>query len=173
MNSRLRDILPRVEKPSRYIGGEVGAIRKDLAGKVKVCLSYPDLYEVGMSHLGIRILYHILNQREEVACERVFAPGLDMEARLRERGLPLVSLESGLPLNRFDILGISLQYELTFANILNLLDLAGIPLFAKDRETFHPLVIGGGPVGFTPAPLADFFDAFFLGDGEEGINDLV
>ncbi|MEE8449063.1 MAG: TIGR03960 family B12-binding radical SAM protein [Thermodesulfobacteriota bacterium] len=173
MNSQLRDILPRVEKPSRYIGGEVGSVRKDLAGKVKVCLAYPDLYEVGMSHLGIRILYHVLNQREDVACERVFAPGLDMEKQLRGRGLPLVSLESGLPLDRFDILGISLQYELTFTNILNILDLAGIPLLAKDREPFHPLVLGGGPIAFNPEPVAEFFDAFFLGDGEEGINDIV
>lgn len=164
----IQDILPLVSQPSRYLGSEVNRVRKD-PGRVRlrVALAYPDLYEVGTSHFGMQILYDILNRREETAAERVFAPAPDMEARLREAGLPLTSLETGTPLSRFDILGISLLYELNLTNMLTLLDLSGIPFFSRDRGPDHPLVIAGGPCTVNPEPVADFLDAVVVGDGEE------
>jgi radical SAM family uncharacterized protein/radical SAM-linked protein len=164
----VKEYLSLVSKPVRYLGQEINSIRKDPAGvRLRFCLAFPDVYEVGMSHLGIQILYHILNAREEIFCERAFAPWVDMEKVLREKGIPLSSLESSTPLNQFDILGFSLQYELCFTNVLNMLDLCRIPLYSKERDERFPLVIAGGPSTFNPEPIADFFDAIVIGDGEE------
>jgi len=166
--------LPLVSKPARYINAEINSVRKDFSKvKTKVCLFFPDTYEVGMSHLGLKILYHILNTREDTACERVFSPWTDYEERLRGSGHKLASLESNLPLSEFDILGVTLQYELSYSNILTALDLAGIPLRAADRTDKHPIVIAGGPCAMNPGPLSDFFDVFFLGDAEEAVHELV
>lgn len=163
-----------MQKPSRYTGGELNQIRKDPREvKVKVALAFPDLYEVGMSHIGLKILYHILNRRDDALAERVYAPWSDMEEKLRERGIPLFSLESHTPLKKFDIIGFSLQYELNYTNILNMLDLAGIPLFSAQRGEDDPLILAGGPCGFNPEPLTDFIDAFVIGDGEEVMGEIV
>ena len=164
----LKEFLSLVSKPVRYLGQEIHSIRKDPVGvRLKFCLAFPDVYEVGMSHLGIQILYHLLNGIKGVACERAFAPWVDMEKVLRDKRIPLSSLESSTPLRRFDIVGFSLQYELCLTNVLNMLDLSDIPLFSKDRDDRFPLVIAGGPLAFNPAPVADFFDALVIGDGEE------
>jgi len=164
----LKEVLPLVSKPVRYLGQEINSIRKDPAQiRLKFCLAFPDVYEVGMSHLGIQILYHVLNGKEGVACERAFAPWVDMERVMRQKGLPLSSLESSTPLHQFDVLGFSLQYELGFTNVLNMLDLCRIPFFSKERDERFPLIIAGGPTAFNPEPVADFFDAMVIGDGEE------
>ncbi len=169
----LKEFLSIVSKPVRYLGQEIHSIKKDPAGvNLRFCLAFPDVYEVGMSHLGIQILYHILNTRKGVACERAFAPWVDMEKVLREKRIPLSSLESSTPLNQFDIVGFSLQYELCFTNVLNMLDLSNIPLFSKDRDDRFPLIIAGGPLTFNPAPVADFFDAMVVGDGEEVVLEI-
>jgi len=145
------DFLPLVSKPARYIDSEVNAVHKDLSDlRTKVCLLFPDTYEVGMSHLGLRILYHILNKREDTACERVFSPWTDYETKLRASGRPLTSLESNLPLARFDIIGITLQYELSYSNILTALDLGGIPRRSVDRSDGHPVIVAGGPCAVIP-----------------------
>ena len=173
-NHTLDDILPFVEQPSRYLGSEVNTIKKDLGQvKLRFALAFPDLYEIGTSHFGMQILYNILNAHADIAAERVFAPAVDMEARLRETGQPLFSLESHEPLNHFDIVGFSLLYELNYTNVLNILDLAGIPFLAADREAAHPLVIGGGPCTCNPEPVADFFDAIVVGDGENIIMQMA
>ena len=165
--------LLKISKPSRYIGGELNSVVKDPDRvKLKFALAFPDVYEVGMSHLGLQILYHLLNETPEVACERAFAPWPDMEKLLREKSLPLCSLESSRPLREFDVLGFSLQYELNYTGVLNILDLAGIPLRAGQRKEGYPLVIGGGPCTLNPEPLADFFDLFLLGDGEEAVLEI-
>jgi radical SAM family uncharacterized protein/radical SAM-linked protein len=165
--------LLKISKPSRYIGGELHSVVKDPDRvKLKFALAFPDVYEVGMSHLGLQILYHLLNETPEVACERAFAPWPDMEKLLREKSLPLCSLESSRPLREFDVLGFSLQYELNYTGVLNILDLAGIPLRAGQRKEGYPLVIGGGPCTLNPEPLADFFDLFLLGDGEEAVLEI-
>jgi len=170
----IKDFLPLVRKPARYIGGEVNSVKKDLSGvSLKFGLGFPDAYEVGMSHLGIQILYQILNSRGDIACERAFAPWIDMEELLREKGVKLSTLESGIPLDELDIMGFSLQYELSYTNVINMLDLGGIPLYSKDRSAKDPFVIGGGPVAFNPEPIADFFDAFLLGDGEEAVLQIA
>ncbi|HUL58883.1 MAG TPA: TIGR03960 family B12-binding radical SAM protein [Anaeromyxobacteraceae bacterium] len=164
----LDELVLRAQKPSRYVGCELGAVRKDLgAARVAFALAFPDTYEVGMSNLGFRLLYHLLNDRPEIACERVFLPWPDMEGMLRERGLPLFTLESRAPVADFDVLGITLQFELAYTSALALLDLARIPLLAAGRGDDHPLVVGGGPCAFNPEPVADFFDCFAVGDGEE------
>ncbi|MCX5915806.1 MAG: TIGR03960 family B12-binding radical SAM protein [Deltaproteobacteria bacterium] len=165
--------LLKISKPSRYIGGELNSVVKDPDRvKLKFALAFPDVYEVGMSHLGFQILYHLLNENPAVACERAFAPWPDMEKLLREKSLPLCSLESSRPLREFDVLGFSLQYELNYTGVLNILDLAGIPLRAGQRREGDPLVIGGGPCTLNPEPLADFFDLFLLGDGEEAVLEI-
>jgi radical SAM family uncharacterized protein/radical SAM-linked protein len=170
----LEDFLPLIAKPARYINTEVHSIHKDLSKiRTKVCLFFPDTYEVGMSHLGLRILYHILNNRDDTACERVFSPWTDYEQRLSASGRPLTSLESNLPLSQFDIIGITLQYELSYTNILAGLRLAQIPLHSSDRTDSHPVVIAGGPCAVNPEPLADFIDAFFIGEAEESIHEIV
>jgi radical SAM family uncharacterized protein/radical SAM-linked protein len=167
------DFLADVEKPSRYVGGEYQEVRKDWSAiEAAVCLAFPDVYEIGMSHLGTKILYSVLNKTTGIACERAFAPWVDMEAELRKRGLPLVTLESARPLTDFDVVGLSLQYELTYTNVLMILDLGGIPLRAADRGDEHPLVICGGPTATHPEPLAPFIDAFFLGEAEEKLPPL-
>ncbi len=160
--------LAKVQKPARYIGGEYGERRIDLAAaRARVCLAFPDAYEIGMSHLGTKILYGLLNNAEGIACERVFAPWLDMESELRTRALPLLTLETASPIVAFDVVGFSLQYELNYTGVLNILDLGGIPLRATERSQSHPLVIAGGPVASHPEPLAPFIDAFFIGEAEE------
>jgi radical SAM family uncharacterized protein/radical SAM-linked protein len=168
------DILLSVEKPSRYTGGEVNAVRKDRwACELSIALAFPDTYEVGMSHLGIQILYAILNGHPRIVAERFYAPWPDMERQMRRYGLELASLESHTPLNRFDIVGFSLQYELSYTNVLNMLDLGGIPIRATERGDGHPLVIAGGPCAFHPAPMARFIDAFVIGEGEEVISEIA
>ncbi len=163
----IEDILPLVEKPSRYLGGEINQIKKDPARvKLRIALAFPDLYEIGTSHFGMQILYHILNKRADIAAERVFAPGVDMEGHLRASGLPLFSLESRQPLDCFDIIGFSLLYELNYTNILTILELAGIPFYASQRDHTYPMIVAGGPCTCNPEPVADFFDAMVIGDGE-------
>lgn len=178
--SNIKGLLSLVTRPSRYIGGEVNAVRKDLGTglkslprRLKFALAFPDVYEVGMSHLGVQILYQILNGHPDIACERVYAPWPDLERLMRERAIPLTTLESSTPLREMDVIGFSLQHELCYTNILNMLDLAGIPLYSRDRNVGHPLIIGGGPMAFNPEPVAEFFDAFVLGDGEEIILELA
>jgi radical SAM family uncharacterized protein/radical SAM-linked protein len=167
-------LVRTIQKPSRYLGKEVNVPRKDwAASKVRMALAFPDVYEVGMSHLGILLLYDILNRKDWVGAERVFAPWPDMEARLRTRGRPLVSLESATPLALFDLVGFSLQYELSYTNIVTMLELGEIPVLAADRGAEAPVVIGGGPNVFNPEPVAQFFDAFVLGDGEEVIVEIA
>ncbi|HEX9190103.1 MAG TPA: TIGR03960 family B12-binding radical SAM protein, partial [Vicinamibacteria bacterium] len=164
----LDQLVLRAQKPSRYVGSELGAVRKDLsAAGLRFALAFPDTYEVGMSNLGFRLLYALLNDRPEIACERVFLPWPDMEGMLREQGVPLFSLESRAPVASFDVLGMTLQFELSYTSALALLDLSGIPLLARDRTDAHPLVVGGGPCAFNPEPVADFFDCFAVGEGEE------
>jgi radical SAM family uncharacterized protein len=167
-------VLSRVEKPGRYVGGEWNEVRKDPSrGRTKVALAFPDVYEIGMSYLGQKILYEILNRDRKVLAERVFAPWPDMERELRAAGLPLTSLENGLPLADFDVVGVSLLYELNYSNILTILDLGGVPLTSAERGEGDPLVIAGGPAAFNPEPVADLFDLVFLGDGEEGFPEIV
>ena len=168
------DLLPLVSRPSRYIGKEVNTHRKDPAvAKLRFALAFPDLYEIGMSYVGLHLLYHLLNSLEGVVCERVFSPWFDMEERLRSREIPLMSLESRIPLREFDIIGFSLQYELTYTNVLNILDLGGLPLRASERDEDLPLVIAGGPCAMQPEPLAEFVDAFLLGEAEEALPEML
>ena len=168
------DILQSVEKPARYTGGEWNSIRKDHSGlDIKFAFCFPDVYEVGMSHLGMKILYHLLNEREDTCCERVFAPWTDMEERMRENSIPLFALESREPVSSFDFVGFTLQYEMSYTNILNMLDLAGIPLLSTDRKDGQPFVCAGGPCAYNAEPLADFVDFLMLGEGEEIINEVM
>jgi len=170
----LDGLLPLVNTPGRYCGNEFNVVRKDWQGaRLRVALAFPDLYEIGMSHQGLQILYHTLNRRPDLLAERVYAPDLDCEAEMRRRRVPLFALESRRPLAAFDVLGITLPYELCYANILTILDLAGLPLRATERDERHPLVLGGGPCAFHPEPVADFFDAILLGDGEEAILEIA
>lgn len=162
-----------VQRPSRYLGNEPNVKRKPRQEvEVLIGLAFPDLYEVGMSHQGLKILYHILNQAEGIAAERVFCPWVDLEAAMREHKQPLETLESGIPLSELDILGFSLQHELCYTNVLTMLDLAGIPFRAAERSEEHPLIIAGGPACFNPEPVAEIFDAFLIGDGEKAVPDI-
>ena len=164
----IEDILPLVEKPSRYLGGEINQIKKDPDNvQLRFALAFPDLYEIGTSHFGMQILYHILNAHADIAAERVFAPGVDMGQQLRAAGLRLFSLESRRPLDCFDIIGFSLLYELNYTNILTILELSGIPFYADQRDGSYPVIIAGGPCTCNPEPVADFFDAMVIGDGEK------
>lgn len=168
MDSRFELMLRQVEKPARYIGGEVNMVKKDPADvSVRFGFAFPDIYEIGMSYLGLQILYDIMNKEDDVYCERVFAPGLDMEKLMRESGLPLFTLETMTPVKELDILGFTLQYELSYTNVLNMLDLGGIPLKSCDRGEEFPVIVAGGPCAFNPEPLAGFIDMFMIGDGEE------
>lgn len=163
-------ILSKVQKPTRYTGGEVNSVMKNPKDvEMRYGFVFPDTYEIGMSHLGIKILYHILNERPDIWCERVFAPWSDMEALMRENGEHLFALESGDEVTHFDMLGITLQYELCYSNVVNMLDLAGIPILAKDRDESWPIICGGGPCAYNAEPIAEIFDFFILGEGEEAI----
>ncbi|MCP4633140.1 MAG: TIGR03960 family B12-binding radical SAM protein [candidate division Zixibacteria bacterium] len=168
-----RNILPLVQKPGRYAGNEFGAVNKDHTGKVTCCLCFPDLYEIGMSNLGMQIIYHNINHRSDAVCERVFCVESDMEAKLVENNIPLYSLESFTPLTEFDFLGFSVGYEMLFPGVLDALKLGNIPLLSSERNENHPIVVAGGPATINPEPLADFVDIFFLGDGEEIINEII
>ena len=173
ISERIDALLERVEKPVRYMGGEFGCVvKRPDAVQVRYAFLFPDTYEVGMSHLGMKILYHTINAREDAWCERVFSPWVDMAAAMREEGVPLFSLESRTPIGMFDLLGITLQYEMSFTNILEALDLAGIPLRREDRVD-GPFVICGGPCAFNPEPLAPFVDFFVLGDGEVSTHQTI
>jgi len=166
--------LDKVTKPGRYIGGEVNAVMKDESEvTLNIALAFPEVYEIGMSHLGLKILYGMINERPEFWAERVMAPWIDREKELRQQKRPLTSLESCRPLADFDLIGFSLQYELTYTNVLNMLDLAGVPLLARERGPEAPLVVGGGPCAFSPEPMADFFDFFYLGDAEAGFMEIL
>lgn len=168
LTEQLDKLLMKVEKPARYIGGELHSVNKDLNNvKTRFGFAFPDTYEIGMSYLGLQIIYHILNNTDSVFCERIFAPGIDMEELMREENLPLFTLETKTPAKEMDILGFTLQYELSFTNIINMLDLAGIPFKSKDRSESDPIIAAGGPCAFNPEPLADIVDFFMLGDGEE------
>ena len=167
-------ILRSVSKPGRYTGGEYGQIVKDREKvKARFAFCFPDSYEIGMSNLGVRILYGVLNSDEDIWCERVYAPWIDMEDKMREHHIPLWAHESGDPIADFDFIGFTLQYEMSYTNVLNMLDLAGLPLRAADRGEDAPLVIGGGPCSYNPEPIADFFDLFNIGEGEEMLPEIV
>ena len=170
----LDELILAAQKPSRYVGCEFGSVQKDSASvRLRFALAFPDTYEVGMSNLGFRLLYHGLNDRPEVGCERVFLPWPDLEAMLREHRLPLFTLESRTPVRELDILGITLQFELAYTSALALLDLSGIPLLARDRGPGDPVVVGGGPCAYNPEPVADFFDCFAVGDGEDVVHEIA
>ena len=167
-------ILLQIEKPARYIGNEINAVYKDKSKvNVRFCMCFPDVYEIGMSHLGIQILYDMFNRREDVWCERVYSPWVDLDRILREQGISLFALESQDPIKDFDFLGITLQYEMCYTNVLQILDLSGIPLMAEERGENDPIVIGGGPCACNPEPLADFFDIFYIGEGETRYRELI
>lgn len=167
MKEKIDSLLDRVQKPTRYMGGEMNAVMKDPDSvAIRYAFAFPDVYEVGMSHLGSRILYDIINKREDALCERVFMPWVDMADLMREEKVPLFSLETRSPIAGFDMLGVTLQYEMSYTNILEILDLSGIPLHSEDRTWDHPIVIAGGPCAFNPEPLHHFIDAFSIGDGE-------
>ena len=168
------DILMKIEKPARYIGGEVNAVVKGLQNvDIRFAMCFPDVYEIGMSHLGIQILYDMFNRRDDVWCERVYSPWVDLDKVMREEKIPLFALESQDPVRDFDFLGITIQYEMCYTNILQVLDLACIPLHAKDRTEEDPIVIGGGPCVYNPEPIAEFFDMFYIGEGETVYDELL
>ena len=174
LSDRIEKLLMSVQKPVRYMGGEFNAVMKEADSvEVRYAFLFPDTYEVGMSHLGMKILYHAINAREDAWCERVFSPWVDMAELMRRDGIPLFSLESRTPVKDFDLLGITLQYEMSFTNILEALDLAGIPLRREDRTEADPFVIVGGPCAFNPEPLAPFVDLVALGDGEEETQQTI
>ena len=168
------DILMQIEKPARYIGGEVNSVMKEKEKvDIRFAMCFPDLYEIGMSHLGIQILYDMFNRREDTWCERVYSPWTDLDKVLREKNIPLFALESQDPVRDFDFLGITIQFEMCYTNILQILDLSRIPLHASDRTEKDPFVIGGGPCTCNPEPLADFFDIFYIGEGETVYDELL
>ena len=167
------EILMQIDKPARYIGGEKNSVMKDPSVAVRFCMCFPDLYEIGMSHLGIQILYDMFNSFEDTWCERVYSPGMDLDAVMREKHIPLFALESQDPVKDFDFLGITLQYEMCYTNILQILDLSGIPFDSKDRTWDDPIVIGGGPCSYNPEPIAQFFDLFYIGEGETQYRRLL
>jgi radical SAM family uncharacterized protein len=173
LQNKLEQLLGAVTKPGRYLGNELNSVHKDHTGLVTVALAFPDVYDVAMSHFGLQILYHVVNQRADAVAERVYAPWIDFEAELRKAGYPLFALESRRPIREFDLLGFTLQYELSYSNLLNMLDLAGIPLLARERGEDMPLVMVGGPCAFNPEPLADFLDLVVLGEGEEVLLELI
>lgn len=167
------EILMEIEKPARYIGNEVNMVRKDPAEvEIRFCMCFPDVYEIGMSHLGIQILYDMINKREDAYCERVYSPWPDLDQIMREQKISLFSLETQTPVREFDFLGITLQYEMCYTNILQVLELSGIPIWAKDRTMEDPIVFGGGPCSYNPEPIADFFDVFYIGEGETRYHDV-
>ena len=168
------DILCKVEKPARYIGGEINEIKKDIESvDIRFAFCFPDVYEVGMSHLGTRILYHTINERQDTYCERAFAPWTDMEELMRKNNIPLYTLETKSALDEFDMLGFTLQYEMSYTNILNMLDMSGIPLKSSERGEDFPIIMAGGPCAYNPEPLCDIIDFFEIGEGEEMMNDVL
>lgn len=168
IDTQLEKMLRKVEKPARYTGGEVNSVKKDLTQvSVRFGFAFPDTYEIGMSYMGMQILYNILNRNEKIYCERIFAPAEDMEALMREEGRKLFTLETFTPVDELDIVGFTLQYELSYTNVLNILDLSGMPLHSADRGEEFPVIVAGGPCAYNPEPLADFIDLFMIGDGEE------
>lgn len=168
------DILLKIEKPARYIGNEVNSVMKDKNDiDVRFAMCFPDVYEIGMSHLGIQILYDMFNRFEDTWCERVYSPWPDLDAIMREKNIPLFALESQEPIRNFDFLGITIQYEMCYTNILQILDLSQIPLIATERTWNDPIVIGGGPCSYNPEPIADFFDIFYIGEGETQYRNLL
>ena len=174
LSEKIQKILLEVQKPGRYVGGELNSVIKnkdDVAVRYAFC--FPDTYEIGMSHLGMKILYSVVNNRDDAWCERVFAPDNDMEEKMRENNVPLWALESGDSVKDFDLIGFTLQYELSFSNVLNMLDLAGVPIYSKDRPDLTPIVVAGGPCACNAEPMADFIDVFMLGDGEETTDLLI
>lgn len=167
------EILMKIEKPARYIGNEVNMIKKNPEDMdIRFCMCFPDVYEIGMSHLGIQIIYDVINKREDAYCERVYSPWPDLDRIMREKQIPLFSLETQTPVKQFDFLGITLQYEMCYTNILQILELSGIPIWAKDRTLEDPIVFGGGPCSYNPEPIADFFDVFYIGEGETRFDDV-
>ena len=169
-----RMILTSVQKPGRYAGGEYGQVIKDRAAvSARFAFCFPDTYEIGMSNLGVRILYHCLNLHERIWCERVYDPWVDMQEKMKEYDLPLTAVESGDPLSVFDFIGFTLQYEMSYTNVLNMLELGRVPIWARERGEHDPLVIGGGPCSYNPEPVADFFDLFNIGEGEEMLPEIV
>ena len=170
----LHSILKQVEKPARYIGSEINMVEKNPDEvDTRIAFCFPDTYEVGMSHLGLQILYFFFNRREDTYCERCFAPWCDMEDKMRENNIPLYALETGDPIKNFDFVMFTLQFEMSYTNILNMLDLAGIPIYAKDRGEDDPIIVGGGPCAYNPEPLADFFDIFYIGEGEVSYDEFL
>lgn len=168
IDTQLEKMLRKVEKPARYTGGEVNSVKKDPEQvSVRFGFAFPDTYEIGMSYMGMQILYNILNRNEKIYCERIFAPAEDMEALMREEGRKLFTLETFTPVDELDIVGFTLQYELSYTNVLNILDLSGMPLHSADRGEGFPVIVAGGPCAYNPEPLADFIDLFMIGDGEE------
>lgn len=168
------EVLLSVEKPARYIGGEINMVKKDPSKvDIRFCMCFPDVYEIGMSHLGIQILYDMFNTREDIYCERVYSPWVDLDKIMREQKIPLFALESQDPIKEFDFLGITLQYEMCYTNILQVLDLSGIPLYTKDRTMEDPFVVCGGPCTYNPEPIADFFDLIYIGEGETSYRELL
>ncbi len=171
---KIDKILMNVQKPTRYTGGELNSCVKNPADvKVRFGFCFPDVYEIAMSHLGLKILYHVLNKRDDTFCERVFAPWVDMEEEMKKEGMKLFALESGDEIDAFDIIGFTLQYELSYTNVVNMLSLAGISLYSKDRKEGEPFVCAGGPCAYNGEPIADFIDFFMMGEGEEMINEVV
>ena len=167
-------ILMSVEKPARYTGGEWNMVVKDPGTvDIRFAFCFPDVYDVGMSHLGMKILYHVLNKRDDTYCERVFAPWIDMEKVMRHENIPLFALETKDRIDKFDFLGFTLQYEMSYTNVLNMLDLAGLPILASERDKTHPFVIAGGPCACNPEPIAEFIDFFAIGEGEEVILEIL
>lgn len=168
------EILLSIDKSARYIGNEINSVKKDLSSvSIRFAMCFPDVYEIGMSHLGIQILYAMLNEREDIYCERVYSPWVDLDKILRDKNIPLFSLETQSPIKDFDFLGITIQYEMCYTNILQILDLSHIPLLTKNRTINDPFVIGGGPCTYNPEPLADFFDLFYIGEGETVYFELM
>lgn len=172
ISRELDKLLKQVEKPARYIGSEVNAVYKEQA-RLRFGFAFPDTYEIGMSYMGLQLLYHILNQEEDIFCERVFAPAMDMEALMRQKEMALFTLETKTPVKELDFLGFTLQYELSFTNVVNMLDLGGIPIFVNERKEEDPIIFAGGPCAYNPEPLADIIDVFLIGDGEELLPNVV
>ncbi|WP_206076282.1 hypothetical protein [Marinitoga lauensis] len=166
-------VLHRVRKPARYIGGEYNDIIKNSRNKIRIGLMFPDLYEVGMSHTGFQILFHSFNSKENVFAERIFLPWKDMISEMEKANIPLYTLETYTPVKNLDLIGITLQYELSYTNIVHALKLAEIPVFSKDRVETDPIIIAGGPSASNPEPIADFIDAFYNGDGEVVVDDII
>ena len=172
--AKFEKLLKKVQKPARYTGNEFNSVHKEVTKDMMTfAFCFPDVYEVGMSHLGIKILYHMLNERDDTSCERVFAPWPDMEDLMRENGIPLLSMESHTPIAEFDMVGFTLQYEMSYSNVVNMLDMANIPLRTRDRKITDPFVCAGGPCAYNGEPIADFIDFFILGEGEEVNNEIM